>query len=105
MRASLDDAAVVEDDDVVGVLHRRHAVRDDQHRPPLPDLAQRAQDPLLGLRIDGAQGVVEEEDQRVAHESARDRGALLLSAGERHTALADHRVVARREVGHVLAQL
>ena len=33
MRAALDDAAVVEDDDVVGVFHRGDAVRDDQRRP------------------------------------------------------------------------
>ena len=37
VRAALDDRAVVEHDDVIGVFHRRHAVRDDQHRPPLPD--------------------------------------------------------------------
>src|ERR1043166_3860743 len=89
VRAALDDAAVVEDDDVVGVLHRGDAMGDDQHGPPLPDLAQRPQDALLGLRVDGAQRVVEQEDQRVADERAGDGGALLLPARQRDAALAD----------------
>src|SRR4051812_21288448 len=40
VRSSLHDAAVVNDDDVVGVLHRGDAVRDDERRPPLPNLSQ-----------------------------------------------------------------
>src|SRR5712692_5792411 len=52
--AALDDLPLLDDDDVVGVLDRGDAVRNDQHRPPLSDLSQRPQDLFLGRRIDGA---------------------------------------------------
>src|SRR5207253_6588561 len=49
--------------------------------------------------------VVEDQDPRILGDRTRDRSALLLAAGERHPTLADHRVVARREIVHVLVQL
>src|SRR5437867_4170382 len=54
VRAALHDPAVVQDDDLIGVFHRRDAMRDDENRPSAPDFTQRAQDALLGRRIHGA---------------------------------------------------
>ena len=62
------------------------------------------QDPLLGMRIDGAQRVVEDQDERVAHERARDGGALLLAARERDAALADDRLQPLRKRGDVAGE-
>ena len=44
--AYLGDAAGVQDNDLVGSLHRRQPVRDDQHRPPRHQT-------LDGLRTNG----------------------------------------------------
>src|SRR5262249_56170352 len=67
VRAALDDLAVVEDDDVVGVLHRGDAMRDDQRGSSSPNRAQRLQNGLLGRGVDGAQRVVENQNRPVAY--------------------------------------
>ncbi len=59
----------------------------------------------FGVGVDGRERVVEDEDARVLRDRACDRRPLLLAAGQRHAALADHRVVPRREVLDVLAEL
>ena len=78
MRPRLGDPALLEDDDEVGVLDRREAVRDEEDgarpRPGLHGL----EDPRLGLGVDGGEGVVEDEERGVREESARERGPLLL---------------------------
>src|SRR5439155_23465826 len=105
VRPALGDDAVVEDEDLVGVLHGRDAVRDDDARALAHHAAQALQDLGFGVRVDRGERVVADEDARILRDGTRDRGPLLLSAGERHPALADHRVVTGREVGDVLAQL
>ncbi len=42
---------------------------------------------MLGLRVDGGERIVEDEDVRLAHERAGERDALALSAGQLHAAL------------------
>jgi len=59
----------------------------------------------LGVGIHRREGVVEDEDARILGHGARDGGTLLLPPGEGDAALADHRVVPRREVLDVLVQL
>ena len=53
---------------------------------------------LLDLHVDGAGGVVEDQDRRVDEQRARDRDALALAARQRVAALADDRVVAVRQL-------
>ena len=50
--ADLDDAAVVEDDDLVGVAHGREPVRDRDRRPPLGEPVERLLDEPLGLGVE-----------------------------------------------------
>ena len=97
MRAARRDAAVVEDDDLVGERDRREAVGDDDRRPAAHRLAQAVADLRLGRRVDRRGRVVEDQDARVDDERARDRDALALAARERDPALADHGVVALRQ--------
>ena len=54
----------------------------------------------FGIRfgIDGGERVVKDQNRCLAHQRARHGGALLLSAGERDAALADHGVIALRQV-------
>ena len=48
VRAALDDLAVVEHDDLVGVADRREAVRDRDRRAPVGELVERLLDLVLG---------------------------------------------------------
>ena len=57
---------------------------------------------LLGRGVQPGGRLVQNQNGRVADDRPRDGDALALTAGERHAALADHRVVA---VGHLLDEL
>ena len=105
VRAARGDPAVLEHDDLVGERDRREPVRDHERRPPGHHLAQRDLDRLLGRRVDRRRRVVEDQDPRVAQQRARDRDPLALAARERQPALADARVVARRQLGDEAGRL
>ena len=91
MRAALDDAAPLQDEDLVGVPDGAQALGDDEGGPPGHQGAQRLLDLLLGLGVDARGGVVQDQDARVEEERAGDRDPLLLPAGERDAPLADLR--------------
>ncbi len=88
VRAAFDDAAFVEDADDVGVADRRYAVRDDQRCSILADVAEIMEDRFLGVRVNGGERIVEDQDPRVAHHGTGDGGSLLLATGERDAAFA-----------------
>src|SRR5947209_2461435 len=94
VRATLDDLAAVEDDDLVGVSDGREAVGDRDRRAALGQPVERLLYGALGLGVERARRLVEDQDGRVAQDRAGDRDALLLAAGEAVAALADYRVVA-----------
>ena len=52
MPADLDDARLVEDDDLVGVADRREPVRDRDRRRPCREPVERLLDEPLGLRVE-----------------------------------------------------
>ena len=88
------DPSAVEQHHPVGQADGREAVGDDERGPPLHEDAERGVDALLHLDVDGAGGVVEDEDRWVDQEGAGDGDALALPARERVATLADHGVVA-----------
>src|SRR5262249_48690129 len=92
--AVLDDAAVVEHDDLVGVAHGREPVGDRDRRSALGETVERLLHEPLGLGVERARRLVEDEDRRVPQDRPRDRNPLLLAAGEPVAAFADDRVVA-----------
>ena len=92
--AALGDLAVVEDDDLVGVPDGRQAVRDRDRGAARARGVDGLLDRLLGLRVERARGLVEDEDRGVLEQRARDRDALALAAGQLDAALADQGVVA-----------
>ena len=61
---------------------------------PSHELAQPVVDAQLDLHVDGAGGVVEDEDRRVDQQGPGDGDALALAAGQGVAPLADDRVVA-----------
>src|SRR5216683_1787998 len=104
VRATLSDGAVNQDNDLVGVPDRRGTVRNQNRRTAFHDSAQSGEDALLGLRVHGGKGIVEDQNSRIADDGARDRGALFLSTGESDAALADHGLVGLGEVLDVTVQ-
>src|SRR5687768_17098303 len=76
--ALLDDAPLVEDDDPVRVADRADAMRRDDRGAAAERGAQRAQDRGLGVRVDGGERIVEEDDVRAPRQRSRQRRALLL---------------------------
>ena len=97
VRSLLNEPAAVEDKDAVRLAERRNAVRDQEGDAIVPHIVQRAPDGGIRLRIDGAHGVVENQDGRFLHQRARNGHALLLPARQRDAALTDDRVVALLE--------
>ena len=81
----LDHAAVAEADEAarmaahIGVVRHEH----DGHALAV-QLLEQAQDLGRGAAVEGAGGLVGEEQARAVHERAGDRDALLLAAGELH---------------------
>ena len=56
----------------------------------------------LGVRVEGAGGLVQNQDARVFQDGAGDGDALLFAAGELVAALADDGVIAFRQGGDVV---
>src|SRR5919204_1689010 len=81
VRPACDDAAAVENDDLVRQRDRRKPVRDDQRRPVPHRLAQAEADPRFGRRVHRRRRVVQNQDARVDGERASDREPLALTAG------------------------
>src|SRR5258705_3479036 len=99
MRAALDDSSTVHDDDRVGVTNRGESMRDDERRPALAEPGQCVLHPALGLRVEQAGRLVENEDARVLQHRARNRETLALAGPEPVPALADAGPVTLREAG------
>src|SRR5579883_55782 len=96
--ALLDEAALVEDEDSVGVLDGGQPVRDEDDGPPPEGRPQGAPDQRLRLAVHAARGLVEDdEDLWVEGEGARQREELLLSSGQRRPPLPQAGHVALRE--------
>ena len=85
----LDDAALVDDEDAVGVADGGEAVGDEEGGSSLHEGFEGLLDETLALGIEGAGGFVEDEDGRVAEDGACDGDALALTAGELDAAVAD----------------
>lgn len=93
MRAVLDDLAVIDVEDLVRVLDRRQAVRDDEARAPLEQMLQAGLQRLLGARVDVARRLVQDQDTRVGEQHAREGDELALAGRQGRSALLHHRVV------------
>ncbi|MFO0671754.1 MAG: hypothetical protein U0235_19335 [Polyangiaceae bacterium] len=100
VRALLDELSFVHHEDAIGVDDGREAVRHDDARAR--EGLQLLLHLELGVGVERARRLVEEQDGRVIDERAREREPLPLTAGERRAA-GDHRgVVAEGHLGDVL---
>ncbi len=85
----LAQLAVMEHEDAVCIEDRGESVCNDQSRPSGSCARQRQLDPSLGLWIDRAGGLVQEENGRITGECARKREQLPFSHRERSAPLGD----------------
>ena len=95
----LDDAAMLEHHDQIGVADGRQAVGDHERGALRAQRGHGVLDQHLGAGVDRRRGFVEDEDARIGQDRAGDRHALALPARQLHAALADDRVVAVRQRG------
>ena len=77
-------------EELIGAAHGCEAMGNDDAGASAHHVAQAGQDLGGGVRVHTAHSVIQHQDDRVAHHGAGDRHPLLLTAGERHTALANH---------------
>ncbi len=94
MRALLDDAAVLDHEDLVGGADRRESVRDDDRRPAGERLGQCCLNRRLGGGVECGGCLVEDDDPGLSQQKPRDRQPLTLTTGQSVAALADHGVEA-----------
>src|SRR5689334_21019559 len=92
------NAAIFEDDDMIGLAQGGAAVRDGEAGG-----ARREAGPeqLFGLDIEGAGEVIDDQQFRVTHEHPRSGGSLYLPTGELNAARADLRLQALLQLGNI----
>src|ERR1044071_7781240 len=95
VRAVLDQPAVLDDEQPRRLAERREPVRDREYRATRHQPLEPLLDLPLGLGIDAARRLVENENPRVVQDRARDRHALALTARQRMPALTHHQPLER----------
>ena len=100
MVADVPDLAVFDEYDAARLADGRQTMGDDDHQPLGRGGMQRAHEGVLGSRVEGRGGFVEDEDLRVAHEAAGNGQALLLTDRQGVPGTAEHGVEALRQAVH-----
>ena len=90
MGSHFSDRTAGKHDDLIRMLQRGDAVRNDDVCFACAKCGKVAKDLLLGIRIHGGNGIVQNQDFRVENQRACNCNALLLPAGKGNTAFADH---------------
>ena len=70
--AALPDLPLLDDDNLVGSLDGREAVRNHDHRAILAHFLKRFLDPMLGNAVEGIGCLIENQDARIANDCARE---------------------------------
>ena len=94
MGALLDDAPVVEDDDLVGITDGGEAMGDDKGGAPLHDGVHASLYELLGTGVDTGGCLVEDEDGGIGNGGTGNGKELALALAEVAAISAEHGLVA-----------
>ena len=94
MATALDNAPVIQHQNLVGALEGEQPLGDDKSGAPLHKDSQRLLDQMLGFGIDAAGRIVQNQDARVTEQGAGDGKALFLPAAQGHAALTDDGLIA-----------
>ena len=98
MRPPFEELPLLKDQDDVGIADKGEAVAGHEGRAACHELCERLLDNLLRLRLHGAGGLIEDQQERVGEEGAGDSEPLALSPRELHPPLPDLGRVALGEV-------
>src|SRR5688572_10405477 len=99
MRSTLDDAPLLQHDDLIGMNDGRETMRDDDDallRMGSTQLSQVLEDGGLRAGVDRRECVVQYQERCMRKKRTRDGHTLPLAAGQRHTTLAHLRRIALR---------
>src|SRR6266702_866362 len=99
MRAALHDAAIAQDNNLIGIADRGNTMGDQQRGPLLHQFFESSEDALLGIGINARESVVEDQDSRVAHQSPGQSRSLLLASGKSDSSFPDQGGVSHGEAG------
>lgn len=94
MRALLNDAAVVQHDDLIGIAHGAQPMCDHQDRSAMAEFSEVLHDHPLVAGIERAGRFVEEQEIRILVDRSRNEHALGLPTAERDARRTEPRVVA-----------
>src|SRR5699024_9951957 len=92
--AALDDAALFQDDDAVGVADGGQPVGDDEGGAAVHQAVHAGLDHRLGAGVDGAGGLVQDQHRRVGHRRPGNGQQLALALGQVGAVAGQHGVVA-----------
>ena len=90
VRAALNDAPVIEHENLIGTHNRRKPMRDDHRRSVRHQMFQRFLNQTLGRGVYTCGRFIENQNRRILQQSARDREPLLFPDTQLHTALAHY---------------
>mgnify|MGYP005858839049 FL=1 len=93
VRALLNNLAMVDHDDIIGIPDGAQAVRDDKAGPPLHQAQQRLLDTRLGTRVNTRGRLIKDQDGRVGQNGPSNRQKLALPLTEVACPLREHRLV------------
>ena len=93
----LHKSAVVNDQNLIGLLDGCQPVGDGDHGLAPRQLGERLLDQVLVFGVNAGGRFVQNDDGRIFQNGARNGNALLFAAGQRAAALADDRVIPLRK--------
>ena len=99
MGAPLDDAALIQNHDAVGIADGGQPVGDDENRPALHQRVHAGLDLGLGVGIDGGGGLVQDHHRGIRHRRPGDGDELPLALGEPGAVAGEHGLVALGQPG------
>ena len=82
MRATVKDAALLHDDDLICFQNRRKAVCDGDDRFAGGEVVNGLLNDFFALRVERGGGFIQQQDRRITQNGTGDGDALLLTAGE-----------------------
>ena len=97
--APLDDTAVVQHHNGVGVLHGAQAVGDDEHGAARHQSVHTGLDNGLGVGVDGGGGLVQNHHRRVSHSGPGNGQQLPLALAQVGAVAGEGRVIALGQAG------
>ena len=92
MRALRNHAPLVDDDDTIGALHGRQAVRNDQRGVLAGEALDGIGNQHFAFGVESAGGFIKQQHRAVRENGAGDGDALPLTARQTHAAFAEFRL-------------